>query len=154
MNFVNEVPGDGKSGRPWLYKITVKFIPEFRLVQLSTMASEAKKAKLEENGCSDKKAEVQSLVKVNPEVPSLVNVDPEVQSLVNVSPEVQEELTSFAGFKITKILSENSERKNVCVEGTFSGERRSVVVLERLPLREELLSRILQVGTLLELKIH
>ena len=57
----------------------------------------------------------------------------------------QEELTSFSGFTITKILSENSDRKNVCVEGTFSGGRRSVVVLERLPLRAELLPKILNV---------
>ena len=64
---------------------------------------------------------------------------------VGAKPQVQEELTSFAGFKITKILSENTERKNVCIEGTFAGNRRSVVVLERLPLREELLPLILQV---------
>ena len=64
---------------------------------------------------------------------------------VVAKPQVQEELASFAGFKITKILSENTERKNVCIEGTFPGDRRSVVVLERLPLREELLPLIFQV---------
>ena len=59
---------------------------------------------------------------------------------------VQEELTSFSGFKVTRILNENSDRKNVCVEGTFDGDRRSVVVLERLPIRAEILSDILNVS--------
>lgn len=59
--------------------------------------------------------------------------------------EKQEELKNFSGFKISKILSESSERKSVVVEGTFEGGRRSVVVLERLPLREEILPKILNV---------
>ena len=80
------------------------------------MASEPKKPKLDENG-----------------------------SAAENVPDKQEELTSFSGFKMTKILSESSERKNVCVEGTFSGDRRSIVVLERLPLRAEILPQIFQV---------
>jgi len=80
------------------------------------MASEPKKTKLDENGTSEDTPDGK-----------------------------QEELTSFSGFKMTKILSESSERKNVCVEGTFSGNRRSIVVLERLPLRAEILPHIFQV---------
>ncbi len=79
------------------------------------MASEPKKPKLDQNGTAED------------------------------APGKQEELTSFSGFEMTKILSESSERKNVCVEGTFSGDRRAVVVLERLPLRAEILPQIFQV---------
>jgi hypothetical protein len=64
----------------------------------------------------------------------------------------QEELKNFGGFKISKILSENSERKNVVVEGTFEGGRRSVVVLERLPIRREILPEILNVSFTLNWK--
>ena len=84
------------------------------------MASEGKKPKLEEDGS-------------------------EVVVALPKAPDVQEELTSFEGFTIKKILSDNSERKSVSIEGTFTDGRRAIVVLERLPLREELLPQILQV---------
>ena len=57
----------------------------------------------------------------------------------------QEELKDFSGFQITRILSESSERKNVVVEGTFEKGRRSIVALERLPFRQEVLQKILSV---------
>jgi hypothetical protein len=54
-------------------------------------------------------------------------------------------LTSFSGFAVTRILAENAERKNVSVEATING-RRALVVLERLPLRAEIVPKILTVS--------
>lgn len=63
-------------------------------------------------------------------------------------PDKQEELKDFSGFKISRILSESSERKSIVVEGTFDHGRRSVVALERLPIRQEILQKILSVRKL------
>jgi len=60
----------------------------------------------------------------------------------------QEELKDFSGFQISRILSESSERKSIVVEGTFEKGRRSIVSLERLPIRQEILQKILGVRLL------
>ena len=94
-----------------------------------TAGPEPKKLKLEENGETKKKDEKK-----------------DEKNEKKKENETQEVLTSFSGFKLTKILSENSDRKNVVVEGTFEEGRRSIVVLERLPIRAEILSNILNVS--------
>ena len=78
--------------------------------------------------------------------PKLVeNGSAETGNGTGTDPDKQEELKDFSGFKITRILSESSERKNVVVEGTFEKGRRSIVALERLPFRQEVLQKILSV---------
>jgi len=80
--------------------------------------------------------------------------DPKRAKLENgYSHDKQEVLTNFEGFEIKRILSENAERKNVTVEGTFGDGRRALVVLERLPLRGEILKDVLNEKTKLRAEL-
>ena len=98
------------------------------MADIEDSGPEAKKPKLVENGSTEASAAAA-----------------DAEADVGADPNKQEELKDFSGFKITRILSESSERKNVVVEGTFERDRRSIVTLERIPFRQEILQKILSV---------
>ncbi|XP_069692375.1 m7GpppX diphosphatase [Periplaneta americana] len=53
-------------------------------------------------------------------------------------------LRSFADFQQKRILSDNSQRKTICIEGSFSNkEGTAIVLLEKKPFNEEVLKKSL-----------
>ena len=53
-------------------------------------------------------------------------------------------LKDFGTFQQKRILSENSQRKTICVEGTFSDRAgKAIVLLEKKPFNEEILKNTL-----------
>ncbi|KAJ9579719.1 hypothetical protein L9F63_004645 [Diploptera punctata] len=71
-----------------------------------------------------------------------VGVDSTLGNTVNES--IHSVLTNFGNFQQKRILSENSQRKIICVEGTFSDKEGSaIVLLEKKPFSEEILKNTL-----------
>ncbi len=61
-----------------------------------------------------------------------------------------DEIKDFKNFKISRVLSENSDRKTMCVEGRFNDDQANsaVIVLEKMPFEESKLSNLLQSSSL------
>ena len=62
------------------------------------------------------------------------------------------ELTDLASFRLTRVLNENSERKEIFLEGRFTGNESNpaVLILGKPPFASDALPSILNEGTKLE----
>ncbi|XP_049774512.1 m7GpppX diphosphatase [Schistocerca cancellata] len=83
-----------------------------------------------------------------PELKDKIDIPPtKVRKLDEIdggSEGVCDESISFGDFKLSRVINENSQRKSVCVEGTFAGkEGIAVVLLEKRPFNEQSINGIL-----------
>nr|CAD7392986.1 unnamed protein product [Timema cristinae] len=59
-------------------------------------------------------------------------------------------IKNFAGFETTRILSESSQRKTICIEGSFEGNTSpAIVILEKKPFSGQNLKNILNIESIL-----
>jgi hypothetical protein len=94
--------------------------------------AECVEREVEEKGPTTKKAKVQSDLKVHDE------------NLHTV-------LKDFSEFQQKHILSDNSQRKTVCIEGSFNNrEGKAIVLLEKKPFNEEILKNTLNSKSVLQ----
>jgi hypothetical protein len=94
--------------------------------------AESVDAEVEEKGQARKKAKIQSDVRVQDE------------NLHTV-------LKDFSEFQQKRILSDNSRRKTVCIEGSFNNrEGKAIVLLEKKPFNEEILKNTLNSNCVLQ----
>jgi hypothetical protein len=97
--------------------------------------AESVEVKAEVGGPATKKARVQD----------------DLQGLQGYGENLHTVLKDFSEFQQTRILSDNSQRKTICIEGSFNNrEGKAIVLLEKKPFNDEILKNTLNSNCVLQ----